>query len=124
MSDLGYCGVCHTPIKHDALRGTICACAHVVEQKKEELRKLPDLVVTRNGVPVEDQKAGLREFMERCERKPERRYNYNHAQLKGILMLAYGPVVDERIARYLADKVVRLIDEDPSVQLLLSSLES
>ena len=36
------------------------------ERKQSAAQKLSDLVVTRNGVPLEDQVAGIAEFKERC----------------------------------------------------------
>ncbi len=50
-------------------------------------------------------------------------YQYNRNQLKGLLMLAYGPIIPAPIANDYADRVLDLLDTNEEVQCLILSME-
>lgn len=57
-----------TPI-HKAVE-KITAARLAAQPAEESARQLPELIVTRNGVPVPDQAAGVRAFMAACASRP------------------------------------------------------
>lgn len=62
----------------------------------QEIPDLPDLVVTRNGVPLEDQVAGIAEFKERCLksadlRERDTRRSFAGADLAGANVRPMNP---------------------------------
>lgn len=50
-------------------------------------------------------------------------YQLNRNQLKGILMMAYGPIIPARVAKEYADRVLDLLDTNEEVQCLIQSME-
>lgn len=49
----------------------------------------------------------------------DRPYQYNRNQLKGLLMLAYGPIIPAPVANEYADRVLDLLDNNEEVRLLI-----
>lgn len=47
---------------------------------------------------------------------------YNREQVKGIMMVALGPLMPHEVAKAHADLVFGIVDRNPEVQLLLNKL--
>lgn len=54
--------------------------------------------------------------------REDKQYVYNHEQLKGVLMLAYGPMCPPNVALEYADRVIKLLNENEEVQALIASM--
>ena len=53
----------------------------------------------------------------------DKKYNYTRAQLKGVLMIAYGPIIPAHHADKMANDVLNLLDKSEQVKAILEKIQ-